>query len=127
MADRTRSQEQKLFEIANEDGVIVVQLRGEIDQHTSRGLLSAVSEQIDQGISRVIFEMSGLDFIDSTGLSVIVDLHEQAARKGGKLVFAAPSDRILRILRVTRLDRYIDLHDDVTAAKKSFATPENST
>lgn len=100
--------------------VLVVTAGKEIDLSSSKQLLTDIKKRIDEGQSRVIFDLTTLEFIDSTGLSVMVDLQDAAMRVGGKVVFAAPGVRVTRILRVTRLDRYIDQFATLADAEAAF-------
>lgn len=99
---------------------LIVAAGKEIDLSSSKQLLTDVKRRIDEGQTRVIFDLTLLEFIDSTGLSVMVDLQDAATRLGGKVVFAAPGVRVTRILRVTRLDRYIDQFETVADAEAAF-------
>lgn len=105
-----------------EDGDLLIARAGtEIDLAVSKHVFAELKRRIDEGKFRIIFDLSALEFIDSTGLSVMVDLQDAAVKLGGKVVFASPGARVSRILRVTRLDRYIDQFPSLEEARASFA------
>ncbi len=100
--------------------LLIVHPFKEIDVNVSKKMLTDVKKKIDEGHARIIMDLSSLEFIDSTGLSMMVDLQDAATKLGGKVVFAGAGARILRILKVTRLDKYIEQCPDVTAAEASY-------
>lgn len=106
--------------IENRNGILVARPGKEIDLSSSKQILTDMKRRIDDGSTRIIFDLAGLEFIDSTGLSVMVDLQDAATKLGGKVVFASPGARVMRILRVTRLDRYIDRFDSLAEAEAAF-------
>jgi anti-sigma B factor antagonist len=86
-------------------GRAVVELSGELDAYTSAKLRRMLEELSTPGRHRVVVEMSGLDFMDSSGLGVLVGVMKRARTAGGALALAGCSDRILRVLRITGLVR----------------------
>lgn len=99
---------------------LIVRPMKEIDVIVSKKMLTDVRRRIDEGHVRIIMDLSNLDFIDSTGLSMMVDLQDAATKLEGKVVFAGAGTRVMRILKVTRLDRYIEQYPNVADAEGSF-------
>lgn len=64
---------------------------------------AAVTEQ------SVVVDVSGVTFIDSTCLGVLVATHKRLASEGRGLVLQAPPSHMLTVLRITRLDRFLDV------------------
>lgn len=89
------------------DGVTVVTLAGELDHGSHHRLLAEVAELIERGRSRLEFDLSALEFCDSTGLGALVRLHRQAQNRGGWLRVVRPSGELRRMLRTTNLDRLL--------------------
>lgn len=100
--------------------LLIVRPFKEIDVNVSKNLLTEVRRRIDEGHVRIIMDLSTLEFIDSTGLSAMVDLQDAATKLEGKVVFASVGTRVMRILKVTRLDRYIEQYPNVAAAEEAF-------
>lgn len=50
-----------------------------------------------------------LDFLDSTGLGVLISLHKKAAQEGGRLTLLHPKPTIVQLLELTRLHRFFDI------------------
>jgi anti-sigma B factor antagonist len=85
---------------------VIVTAAGEIDLYTAPKLqadLTAIIDDAAQGV-RVILDMSGVEFCDSTGMNTLLAGLRQARERGGELELAAPRPAILKILQVTGLD-----------------------
>src|ERR1700744_2000714 len=79
---------------------------GEIDLYTAPRLQSELTAVIASAApaSRVVVDMSGVEFCDSTGMNVLLSCLRQARERGGELELAAPRPAIIKILAVTGLD-----------------------
>jgi len=83
-----------------QEGVVVVTVRGEIDMATAPELRSMLDELVDAGTARVALDCRALEFLDSSGIGVLV-----AARKrlgdAGELVIDSPPAHVRRVLDIT--------------------------
>lgn len=86
-------------------GRAVVEVVGELDAYTSPRLRRALEELAVPGRYRLVVEATRLDFMDSSGLGVLVGAHKRARNGGGALAIAGAPERILRVLRITGLVR----------------------
>ena len=88
------------------DGHVIVIATGEIDLYTAPKLQSDLAAIIDSAEpdTRVVLDMSGVDFCDSTGMNVLLSGLRQVRERGGELELAAPRPAIMKILQVTGLD-----------------------
>jgi anti-sigma B factor antagonist len=93
----------------------VVRVRGELDIATVPALTD-VLRGLEQPCDRVVLDLSGLTFIDSTGLTLAVTEHQRAAQEGVELVLAGATDNILKVLRLTGLDVTLLMAPDVASA-----------
>ena len=84
------------------DGRSVVALRGELDSADAVAV-AAVLAAVAAREPRIIVDLAGLDFIDSSGVAALVRGRRQAWQAGGDLVLAAPQRTVLRVLAVVRL------------------------
>ena len=82
-------------------------LDGEVDPHTAAVLEAALDEVIDGGATTVRIDASGLSFIDSSGLRVLVDAHRRLGAEPSVLVLAEVSPTFRRLLEVTGLDEHV--------------------
>ncbi len=80
----------------------ILSLQGEVDIST----VDALEEQIDQCLkqgSRLILDLSGVSFIDSTGLRLVINTRERLS-EGGELALVAQDGPVTRLLEITGLD-----------------------
>ena len=86
---------------------------GEIDLYTAprlHGELMAVLS--GEAPVRLVIDMSGVEFCDSTGMNVLLAAHRRAHEQGGDLELAAPRTTVRKILQVTGLETVFAVVDD---------------
>jgi anti-sigma B factor antagonist len=103
-------------ETSNRDGASVLTLRGEIDVYTAPRLRQAIIDLVDGGATRVVVDMEKVDFLDSTGLGVLVGGLKRVKLKEGSLSIVATQDKILKIFDITGLNKIFDIHATVDDA-----------
>jgi anti-sigma B factor antagonist len=84
-------------------GRVVVTVRGEIDVATSPGLRDRLYSIIDGGARELVVDLSGLGFIDSSGLGVLVATLKHMRELEGELVLAGLQQPALRVFEITDL------------------------
>lgn len=104
------------------EGISILALQGRIVLGDGTDQLrDKVHEMIDAGRCRLIVNLSGVDYVDSSGLAVLISCTRNAQRKGGGLKLAHPSRRVKDILHITRLNTVLETFDTLELAKVSFA------
>jgi anti-sigma B factor antagonist len=99
----------------DQDGTrAVVAVRGELDLATASQLESALLPGLRDG-GFAVLDLRGLEFMDSTGVRVIVAAHHAAQEHGGRLalVRTEPDGPVARVLEISGLDAVLNLVDDV--------------
>lgn len=95
-----------------QDDHTIVTICGEIDLYTAPRLQSELAGLLADGMpARVIADMSGVEFCDSTGMNVLLACLRRARERGGDLELAAPRPAVRKILQVTGLDSVFTLAD----------------
>lgn len=94
----------------------VISLFGECDIATAPRLKDAIWPLTGGGTDELILDLSGLDFLDSSGLGVIVGAHKRLRESGGVLKLAGPQGPALKVLQLTGLDKVIPIFEDLAAA-----------
>ncbi len=91
---------------------------GDIDIN-SQPILSAAIKQIqtDSGLVRLVIDLAGVGYMDSSGVATLVQALQTARKKSTKLVLAAPQPRVMTILQIARLDTVFRVVADVETAK----------
>ena len=97
--------------VASLDGTLaLVSVSGELDLYTSRRLQEAIGEATSVGADQVVVDLSGVGFIDSTALGVIVQESKRLEGRGQSLLLVINDPRMLRVFEVTGLDRVLRRH-----------------
>jgi anti-anti-sigma factor len=96
-------------EIRRSDQHALVMLDGELDLSTAPQLYEQFAELAREGIKHVSLNLAELDFMDSTGLSVILAEHKRVDSLGGELTIFSPRPMVRRLFEVTALDRYFTI------------------
>jgi anti-anti-sigma factor len=110
-----------------DDGIRVVAVRGELDLSTAPELEGPLEEAIASGDASMLVDLSECEFIDSTGIALIVRAWQQldrAAEAGGegRVVICSHNDQVRRVLEITGLELSIPIHstrDDAIAALRN--------
>ena len=81
---------------------------------------------IDEGVRKAVFDLSGLDYVDSTGIGILVTCCGKMGNAGGELRLAALQPRVAELMRIAKLDRIITFYPTTAAAVEDFAAPSGS-
>ncbi|WP_051107950.1 STAS domain-containing protein [Actinomadura atramentaria] len=98
---------------ASQGGHTVVTATGELDLYTAPRLQTALAGVLHDDIERIVVDLSGVDFCDSTGMNVLLSAMRRATECGGSFALAAPRTAVRRILQVTGLDTVFTVVDAV--------------
>jgi len=105
------------------DSVVVATLKGTIlagsDTDTR---MKRVTELLDAGETRIVFDLGQLNYADSTGIGTLLRLASAAARKGAAIKLANLTQRIHDVLQTTRLCEVFAIFDGADKAMASFAS-----
>lgn len=94
----------------------VLEIGGEIDVYTAPRLRERLIEMVGAGEKRVVVDLRRVEFLDSTGLGVLVGAHRRLRASNGSLSLVCPDERLLKIFRITGLDSVFDIHKTVEDA-----------
>ena len=94
----------------------LLRLRGEIDVYTAPRLRQAIIDLVDGGATDIVVDMEKVDFLDSTGLGVLVGGLKRVRMKEGSLAIVTSQDKILKIFDITGLNKVFPIHASVEEA-----------
>jgi len=99
-----------LLEMSEDGDELVIGMSGELDHHGAVRVRAQIDERISElRPKRAIMLLSGIDFMDSSGLGLIMGRYAKMKAVGGELVLRAPSERMLKIIRLGGLDRIVTI------------------
>lgn len=102
------------------DGTTVVAVGGEIDVYTAPTLRDKITELVAAGVYDIVVDMEGVEFLDSTGLGVLVGGLKKVRAHDGSLRLVLTQDRLLKIFRITGLAKVFAIHESADAALAAF-------
>src|SRR2546425_3360927 len=97
-------------ESIREKDLSVIALRGEIDVYTAPLLRQKIVDLVDEGALNIVVDMEKVDFLDSTGLGVLVEGLKRVKTRGGNLSLVATQDKILKIFDITGLNKAFPIY-----------------
>jgi anti-sigma B factor antagonist len=108
-----------LVDTTDRDGWTVVQVAGEVDLYTAPKLKERLGELTTGGHIRLVVDLRGVEFLDSTGLGVLIGALKRCREKGGSLVLAGAREPVRKVLGITGLDRVFTVRETVEDAVSS--------
>ena len=98
------------YEIERSEGTVRVVLFGEMDHHNAVAVRSELDRLImDERPSRVAIDLSGIGFMDSSGLGFVMGRYSLMQKLGGEFVLENPNDRVVKIFELAGLQRIIKI------------------
>ncbi len=94
----------------------VLSINGRFDALGARELKNVVSLLLDGKIKRFIFDMAGVNFIDSSGLGTLVGILRRVDKEGGLFRITGLIQNVLFTFKMTHLDRIFDIYETAAAA-----------
>jgi anti-anti-sigma factor len=106
------------------DDATLLSVSGELDLDSAHVLRRATLAALDAARPpRLLLELSGLSFVDSSGLHVLVDTWRRARHRDGWVRLVAPSRAVVRLLTLTRLDSQLPAYPDPASAYAGCDVP----
>ncbi len=101
---------------SDEAGVLT--LSGEVDVSNVAEVREAALKLVSDDTKRLIVDLSGVTYIDSSGLGMLVGVLKRLRESGGGLAIAGATARVRRLFEITGLEQIFSLYDDMAAALK---------
>jgi anti-sigma B factor antagonist len=100
----------------SQGGRAVLSVVGEVDVYTAPRLRERIGDLVTGGEHHLVVDLSGVDFLDSTGLGVLVGGLNRVRGHRGSLCLVCPQERILKVFRITGLTGVFPIHPDLHSA-----------
>lgn len=89
-------------------GRLTIYLAGEFDHHEARGAIRSIDELLDEYLPRdCVLDMSGLSFMDSSGIALIIRMSRRMKNLGGRAWIENPAKQPLRVIDASGIDRLV--------------------
>jgi anti-sigma B factor antagonist len=103
----------------------VVTPRGEIDLVTQGRLKEVISELVIAGNVDIVLDLEETTFLDSTGLGALIGARRKTHAFRGSFSLVCTQERLLKLFRITSLDKVFAIHDDLESALSTREEPED--
>ena len=97
-------------------GVIVIAPAGRLNMVTAGALRDEIARHVEGGSTRIVVDLAGVDFMDSSGLGSLISGLKSTRQAGGDLRIAAATEQVMRVLTLTNMDRVLVPHPSVETA-----------
>ena len=94
----------------------VVTVTGEIDLATQGQLRTTLNDLVVAGHVDLVQDLSGVDFVDSTGLGALIGTRRRVHAFHGSLALVIPNEAVMKVFTITGLEKVFDIHDTLDAA-----------
>jgi anti-sigma B factor antagonist len=108
----------KVNDYTTDDGLTVISVEGEIDVYTAPKLREKLIDLVNKGKFHLLVDMEKVEFLDSTGLGVLVGGLKRVRAHDGSLELVCTQERILKIFRITGLTKVFGIHDSIAEAQE---------
>jgi len=102
------------------EGVAVLRLQGEFDSFETEEVRRTFEECLREGRKRVVLDLEGLVFANSTTIAYFISAQKRAREAGGGLILAKPGDFLKKTLKTLGLDQVLSIQASVDEAVKSL-------
>ena len=100
--------------------VTIIDITGNIVFGDAASLRSATGDLLNKGLKNIVFNLSAVDHMDSSGVSCLVGTYTTVRKQGGNLKLLSPTKKVRDLLRFTNLDAIFDILSDEALATTSF-------
>ena len=101
------------YESKFSNGVLTIRLGGEIDHHSAVNVRTALDEEIARlRPQRTVLDLAEIEFMDSSGLGLIMGRYSLMQKLGGTLSVKSPNERLMKIFDLAGLGRIIQIEED---------------
>lgn len=108
--------------LGKQEGATVISVRGEVDMYNAPGLKEKVLKVIEDGAAKLlILDLQEVDYIDSTGLGILIGFRRRMIEAGGEMRVVIRSKRMKRLFEVTGLAKVFGVYESMEAASVANA------
>lgn len=97
--------------------VLIASIDGDLDHYTSNEIRKRIDSELKKNpINLLIIDLSSLDFMDSSGIGLILGRYKLISSLGGKLCIIKPNENILKIINMSGLHKILSIYSSVDEA-----------
>jgi anti-sigma B factor antagonist len=113
--------------VRQSDGISLVDVNGKLTSFETRAFQQMINALLKQGHTNIVLNLTGLEYLDSSGIGELVRNYMSVVKKGGAMKVVGLAPKVEAILRVTQLYQVFPEFPDEASALESFSAVRNST
>ncbi len=103
------------------DDKVIVTLHGELDHHSAEEVRTRVDDVLDKdGYKFLIFNFSGVNFMDSSGIGAVIGRYKKMSLRGGKVCLTNLTPAVKRIFELSGMFKIISMYENVEEALRNI-------
>ncbi len=103
-------------DISYRDSVTILALNGHLDLHSAPRLSQEIQDAMRTDASKLVIDLAGIDYIDSSGIGVLLKVFGSARRGEFQLRLCGVHGAVAHVISLTKLTNYLPISDDLTTA-----------
>lgn len=108
-------------EFENRDDKLIAYMVGELDHHSAEEVRNKVDDRLDrENISKLILDFSGITFMDSSGIGVVIGRYKKLNLKKGTICITNVRDSVKRVFELSGMFKIIKLYDSTEEAAQNI-------
>ena len=108
-------------ERTSDEGVELVLVEGELDIATAPRLISVLNRAVQEALRSLVVDLSHVDFMDSTGLALLINAHRRLTRRSKGFAVVCPPGPLLRVFEITDMVDTLHVCPDRDSARAAIA------
>ncbi len=101
------------------DGIAVLQVEGRLNMVSAPQFRDVIHSTVAEGHTRLTIDLSGVEFIDSSGLGALISGLKSARQAGGDLRIASPTEQVKLVLQLTNMERVLVAYENAESAYRN--------
>lgn len=102
-------------------GILIIQMHADLDHHNALWIREQADKMIErQNVKHILFDFTGVEFMDSSGIGVIMGRYKKVIFTGGKAAVCNVGSAVDRIMRMSGLYKIIEKYDNLEEALKGL-------
>ena len=98
-----------------QDGLLTVELTGEIDHHCAKNYISAITSKIEAYNPQIcVLDFQEVSFMDSSGIAVVINALRSITRIRGKLLLSGLNTQPMKVFRTSGIDKLVEIKETVS-------------
>lgn len=102
--------------VYHQDSIAVFQLNGDLDLYNSGKFREAVQQQWNAGVRKLVIDLERLDYVDSSGIGVMLYLFTSSQKRNGHVVYANVGGSVMKVIKLTKLEGFLPMAASVAEA-----------